>query len=46
MVPRHTAVQVAGRVLLTLLNGPSEPEVVTVPKHKKYAPAGVKALVR
>lgn len=41
--PRHTAVKQAARVKLHLSNGPATPEVVAVPKHKKYAPAGVKA---
>ncbi len=38
--PRHTAIEEDGKVLLTLEDGPSEPEVVTVPRHKKYPPAG------
>ena len=41
--PRHTAVAAAGRVLLRLSNGPAAPEVVTLPRHKKHPPAGVKA---
>lgn len=44
--PRHVAVTDAGRVLITLENGPVTPEIVSVPKHKKYAPAGVKATTR
>ena len=44
--PRHTAVAAAGRVLLRLNNGPDQPEVVAVPKHKKHPPAGVKATTR
>eukprot|EP00195_Chlamydomonas_chlamydogama_P010601 CAMPEP_0202902822 /NCGR_PEP_ID=MMETSP1392-20130828/17067_1 /ASSEMBLY_ACC=CAM_ASM_000868 /TAXON_ID=225041 /ORGANISM="Chlamydomonas chlamydogama, Strain SAG 11-48b" /LENGTH=734 /DNA_ID=CAMNT_0049589629 /DNA_START=191 /DNA_END=2395 /DNA_ORIENTATION=- len=44
--PRHTAVDVEGRVPVTLSNGPSELEVVTVPRHKKYPPAGKKAQYR
>ncbi|GIM07727.1 hypothetical protein Vretimale_11813, partial [Volvox reticuliferus] len=44
--PRHTAIEVDGRVLLTLEDGPAEPEVVMVPRHKKYPPAGKKALTR
>lgn len=43
---RHTAVKNKGRVLLHLKNGPLEPEVVSVPKHKKYPPAGTKATTR
>ncbi|CAN4108317.1 unnamed protein product [Withania somnifera] len=41
--PRHTAVIEERRVLLTLSNGPDEPFVRIVPKHKKYAGAGEKA---
>eukprot|EP00897_Mesotaenium_endlicherianum_P008593 jgi/Mesen1/7762/ME000408S06874 len=41
--PRHTAVQSAGRVLLTLADGPAEPFVRVVPRHKKHPPAGSKA---
>ena len=36
----------ASRVLITLTNGPAKPEVVSIPKHKKHAPAGVKATTR
>ena len=43
---RHTAVKEDGRVLLHLKDGPEEPEVVSVPKHKKHPPAGVKATTR
>ncbi len=43
--PRHTAVEEEGKVLLTL-DGPAEPEVVVVPRHKKHPPAGKKALTR
>lgn len=38
--PRHTAVEAAGKVLLTLDNAPVPAEVVTLPRHKKHAPAG------
>eukprot|EP00850_Spirogloea_muscicola_P005029 SM000022S07243 [mRNA] locus=s22:695485:699106:- [translate_table: standard] len=41
--PRHTAVLVEGRVPFELVNGPEEPFVRIVPKHKKYEPAGMKA---
>ncbi|XP_009794148.1 glutamate--tRNA ligase, cytoplasmic [Nicotiana tabacum] len=41
--PRHTAVIEERRVLLTLSNGPDDPFVRIVPKHKKYAGAGEKA---
>ena len=44
--PRHTAVAAEGRALLRLNNGPEAPEVVTVPRHKKHPPAGVKATTR
>ena len=43
---RHTAVKSEGRVLLHLKDGPEEPRVVSVPKHKKHPPAGVKATTR
>jgi len=39
--PRHTAVE-AARVLLTLTNGPSQPDSRPVPRHKKHPPAGDK----
>ncbi|VVB09995.1 unnamed protein product [Arabis nemorensis] len=41
--PRHTAVIEKGRVLLTLTNGPNEPFVRLIPKHKKFKGAGEKA---
>jgi glutamyl-tRNA synthetase len=44
--PRHTAIKTEGRVLFRLTNGPETPEVVTVPRHKKHPPAGVKATTR
>ncbi|KXZ44656.1 hypothetical protein GPECTOR_64g150 [Gonium pectorale] len=44
--PRHTAVEEEGRVLLTLEDGPAEPEVVVVARHKKHPPAGKKAVTR
>ena len=34
------------QVLLRLSNGPEQPDVVTLPKHKKHPPAGVKATTR
>ena len=43
---RHTAIKDEGRVLLHLKDGPEEPEVVSVPKHKKHPPAGIKATTR
>ena len=33
-------------MLLRLSNGPERPEVVTLPRHKKHPPAGVKASTR
>lgn len=44
--PRHTAVEVDHKVLVTLLNGPPELEVATVPRHKKHPPAGMKSHLR
>ncbi|KFK26423.1 hypothetical protein AALP_AA8G246500 [Arabis alpina] len=41
--PRHTAVIDKRRVLLTLTNGPDEPFVRLIPKHKKFEGAGDKA---
>ncbi|CDP17749.1 unnamed protein product [Coffea canephora] len=41
--PRHTAVIDQQRVLLTLTDGPEDPFVRTIPKHKKYEGAGEKA---
>ncbi|CAK9167152.1 unnamed protein product [Ilex paraguariensis] len=40
---RHTAVIEERRVLLTLTNGPEEPFVRIIPRHKKYEGAGEKA---
>lgn len=40
--PRHWAVPRAGRVRLALAGAPDPPDVVDVPRHKKYAPAGTK----
>ena len=41
--PRHTAVLLQGRALLTLTDGPDAPFTRVVPKHKKHPPAGHKA---
>ena len=46
VVPRHTAVWSAHRVALHIANGPEEPEIVIVPKHKKNPDAGKKAVTR
>uniref|UniRef100_A0A0E0JGW9 glutamate--tRNA ligase n=1 Tax=Oryza punctata TaxID=4537 RepID=A0A0E0JGW9_ORYPU len=40
---RHTAVLKDQRVLLTLTNGPEEPFIRVLPRHKKYEGAGKKA---
>ena len=44
--PRHVAVKSEGRVKLRLNNAPAEPEVVSVPKHKKNPDVGLKATTR
>ena len=44
--PRHTAVTLEGRVMVTLENGPAAPELLAVPKHKKNPDVGSKALLR
>lgn len=41
--PRHTAVIEEHRVLLSLTNGPEEPFVRIIPRHKKFEGAGEKA---
>ncbi|MBA0726017.1 hypothetical protein Goshw_015373 [Gossypium schwendimanii] len=41
--PRHTAVIEERKVLLTLTDGPAEPFVRIIPRHKKYDGAGEKA---
>ena len=46
VAPRHTAVTAAGRVPLTLANGPEAEEVETVAAHKKNPAVGQKASVR
>ena len=46
VAPRHTAVTAAGRVPLTLSNGPEVEEVEIVPAHKKNPEVGQKASVR
>ncbi|GAB4847776.1 hypothetical protein Ancab_026839 [Ancistrocladus abbreviatus] len=42
MCPRHTAVIAEHRVLVTLTDGPEEPYVRIIPRHKKYEGAGEK----
>ncbi|KAH7864719.1 hypothetical protein Vadar_032984 [Vaccinium darrowii] len=42
--PRHTAVIEAGRVMLTLANGPEKPYISIIPGHKKFNGAGQKAM--
>ena len=44
--PRHTAIEVANRVPVTLVGAPEPAECVEVPKHQKYPPAGVKQQLR
>ncbi|KAH7846897.1 hypothetical protein Vadar_019415 [Vaccinium darrowii] len=44
--PRHTAVIEEGRVMLTLADGPEKPNVIIVPRHKKFNDAGEKAITR
>lgn len=41
--PRHTAVIKEGRVMVTLTDGPEEPFVRVIPRHKKCEGAGEKA---
>lgn len=41
--PRHTAIVKEGRVLFTLKDGPDEPFVRIIPRHKKWELAGKKA---
>ena len=43
---RHTAVLTSSKVLLTLINGPDEPEVMILPRHKKFEGAGKKATTK
>uniref|UniRef100_A0A803MFD2 Glutamate--tRNA ligase n=1 Tax=Chenopodium quinoa TaxID=63459 RepID=A0A803MFD2_CHEQI len=40
--PRHTAVLEEHRILITLVNGPAEPFVRIMPRHKKFKEAGDK----
>lgn len=44
IAPRHTGIVTAGKVPLTLSNGPAAVEVVQVAKHKKNAALGEKAM--
>ena len=44
--PRHVAVTSDKKVPVRLRNGPAIPEVVSVPKHKKFPPAGTKLTTR
>ena len=43
---RHTAVLKSSKVLLSLSNGPGEPEVMILPRHKKFEGAGKKATTK
>ncbi|KAL8531087.1 hypothetical protein ACS0TY_007917 [Phlomoides rotata] len=42
--PRHTAISEERRVLLNLTDGPKDPFVRVIPKHKKYEGAGEKSV--
>eukprot|EP01025_Chloroclados_australasicus_P045510 TRINITY_DN4983_c0_g1_i1.p1 TRINITY_DN4983_c0_g1~~TRINITY_DN4983_c0_g1_i1.p1 ORF type:complete len:875 (-),score=90.09 TRINITY_DN4983_c0_g1_i1:294-2645(-) len=44
--PRHTAVEELDKVPMFITNAPDEPEIVIIPKHKKYEAAGKKATTR
>jgi glutamyl-tRNA synthetase len=46
--PRHTAVEVDNRVLVAMEGGPAYPsgELVEMPRHQKYPPAGTKMVLR
>ena len=44
--PRHAAVVTEDKVMISLENGPASPELLSVPKHKKNADVGMKALLR
>ena len=44
--PRHTAIETAGRVPVTLSNGPPGVEFAEVPRHLKHPPAGTKRQMR
>lgn len=46
VAPRHTAVTAAGRVPLTLSDGPEVEEVLVLPRHKKNLELGNKVSVR
>ena len=43
---RHTAVLKSSKVLFTLSNGPDKPEVMILPRHKKFEGAGKKATTK
>lgn len=43
---RHTAVLTSSKVLFKLSDGPDQPEVIVVPRHKKYEGAGKKATTK
>jgi len=43
---RHTAVLKSSKILLRLSNGPDEPEVMILPRHKKFEGAGKKATTK
>ncbi len=43
---RHTAVLKSSKVLLRLSSGPDQPEVMILPRHKKFEGAGKKATTK
>ena len=44
--PRHTAVMESGKALVHIVDGPEQPELVTLPRHKKNPDAGTKITAR
>ena len=43
---RHTAVLTSSKVLFKLSDGPEQPEVMILPRHKKFEGAGKKATTK
>lgn len=46
VAPRHVAVTKDGKVPVTVSNGPTKLELLTIPKHKKNPDVGSKTLYR
>lgn len=44
--PRHTAIMKKGKTPIHIVDGPEEPELVTLPRHKKNPDAGTKITAR